>query len=81
MPASARRAGAAALAVCGLLLTGCTAGDGGTATPAAAGPSTSAASPTAPAATGGAVDVPAVIRAVEPSVVTVFTEGGGWAAG
>ena len=84
MPVAARRAGTAAAVVCGLLLTGCTAGNGGTAAAPAASPSSAAVSPAtapAPGSTGGAVDIPAVIRAVEPSVVTVFTEGGSLGSG
>ena len=69
-----RAAGPVVAAVCAVLLTGCTARNGDPATPAAA--------TTAPAGSAAAVpDVPTVIRAVEPSVVTVFTPGGSLGSG
>lgn len=83
MPVSPRLTATAAAAVCGLVLTGCTAGSGGTAV-APASPSTASTGPStvpAPEITGVAVDIPAVIRAVEPSVVTVFTESGSLGSG
>ena len=70
-----------ALACSLALLTGCTAANsapGAAASTAGTSvPSAPSASPPAGTAAGGTFDrIPAVIRAVEPSVVTIFTQGG-----
>ncbi len=71
---------AVALACSVALLTGCTAADSATQAGSTAGTATpSGAPPASPARTapGGVVDqIPEIIRAVEPSVVTIFTQGG-----
>ena len=69
-----------ALAAAGTLAA-CSTADGGAA-PAASGASaasTSSAAPAAPAA--GAVDLPELVRELEPSVVTVLVPGGGQGSG
>ena len=69
-----------ALAAAGTLAA-CTTGSTGASTDASTGATPASAPPAAEAAAGGAVDLPELVRELEPSVVTVLVPGGGQGSG